>query len=157
MEAEYEVETVLKAKVFMKGKKMDWKFYVKWKGYQDTDNTWEPFKSFKNCGEEIIERFWDRVDTKGRDVNSIEGWTNGEEIYPIGPPRRKSRTTPRKDETANARPSADKHPSPKGTANGTKAKRPLESLESQGSSKRKRASSSRRKSDTRATRRSQRS
>src|SRR5216683_4199994 len=50
-------------------------------------SSWEPFKSFKNCGEEIIERFWDRVDTKGRDVNSIEGWTNGEEIYPIGPPR----------------------------------------------------------------------
>jgi hypothetical protein len=77
-----------------------------WKGYQDTDNTyarqtlgarqtrysrtlysWEPFKSFENCGEEIVERFWDRVDTKGRDVDSIEGWTNGEEVHPIGPPR----------------------------------------------------------------------
>lgn len=49
--------------------------------------SWEPFKSFENCGEDIIERFWERVDTKGRDVNSIEGWTNGEEVYPIGPPR----------------------------------------------------------------------
>ncbi len=27
------------------------------------------------------------MDTKGRDVDSIEGWTNGEEIYPLGPPR----------------------------------------------------------------------
>src|SRR5947208_3566918 len=49
--------------------------------------SWEPFKSFKSCGEEIIERFWERVDTKGRDVSSIEGWTNGEEVYPVGPPR----------------------------------------------------------------------
>ena len=49
--------------------------------------SWEPFKSFENSGEGIVERFWDRVDTKGRDVNSIEGWTNGEEVYPIGPPR----------------------------------------------------------------------
>lgn len=48
---------------------------------------WEPFKSFETCGEEIIQRFWDRVDTKGRDVDSIEGWTNGEEVYPMGPPR----------------------------------------------------------------------
>ena len=49
--------------------------------------SWEPFKSFESCGEEIIERFWERVDTKGRDVSSIEGWTNGEEVYPVGPPR----------------------------------------------------------------------
>jgi len=49
--------------------------------------SWEPFRSFENCGEEVIDRFWERVDTKGRDVNSIEGWTNGEEIYPVGPPR----------------------------------------------------------------------
>ena len=49
--------------------------------------SWEPFRSFENCGEEVIERFWERVDTKGRDVNSIEGWTNGEEVYPVGPPR----------------------------------------------------------------------
>jgi hypothetical protein len=27
------------------------------------------------------------VDTKGRDVDLIEGWINGEEVYPMGPPR----------------------------------------------------------------------
>jgi len=51
---------------------------------------WEPFKSFENCGEEIVQKFWDRVDTKGRDVDSIEGWTNGEEVFPMGPPRMSS-------------------------------------------------------------------
>ena len=30
------------------------------------------------------------MDTKGRDVDSIEGWTNGEEVYPMGPPRMSS-------------------------------------------------------------------
>jgi len=156
MEVEYEVECVVKAKVFMKGKKMGWKFYVKWKGYEHTDNTWEPFKSFESCGEEIIQRFWDRVDTKDRDVDSIEGWTNGEEVYPMGPPRRKNKTTPKKSEQANTRSSGDEHPIPGGSANGTTTKRPLEHTESQGSSKRKRASSSRRKSDTQLTRRSRR-
>jgi hypothetical protein len=34
-----------------------------------------------------VQRFWDRVDTNGRDVDSIEGWTNGEEVFPMGPPR----------------------------------------------------------------------
>ena len=27
------------------------------------------------------------MDVKGRDVGSIEGWTNGEEVFPVGPPR----------------------------------------------------------------------
>lgn len=49
--------------------------------------SWEPFKSFENSGEGIVDRFWERVDTKGRDVESIEGWTNGEEVFPTGPPR----------------------------------------------------------------------
>src|SRR5260370_4395217 len=29
---------------------------------------WEPFKSFQSCGEEIIERVWDRVANQGRRV-----------------------------------------------------------------------------------------
>ena len=75
---------------------------LQWKGYGDADNTyvhvtswgrwltsssWEPFKSFEHSGEGIVDRFWERVDTKGRDVDSIEGWTNGEEVFPTGPPR----------------------------------------------------------------------
>ena len=27
------------------------------------------------------------MDIKGRNVDSIEGWTNGEEVFPMGPPR----------------------------------------------------------------------
>ncbi|KAI0306484.1 hypothetical protein B0F90DRAFT_761116 [Multifurca ochricompacta] len=140
MENEYEVETILKAKVFMRGKKMGWKFFVKWKGYQDADNTWEPFKSFENSGEEVIKRFWDRIDTKDRDVNSVEGWTNGEEVFPTGPPRgrrRKDSSLPGKDKLTSLVDGATK-----------REKRPLQSPASASPSKRKRASSSRRRSDT---------
>ena len=27
------------------------------------------------------------MDTKGRDVDSTEGWASGEEVFPMGPPR----------------------------------------------------------------------
>ncbi|KAH9001181.1 hypothetical protein EDB92DRAFT_1825230 [Lactarius akahatsu] len=141
---EYEVESILKAKVFMRGKKMGWKFYVKWKGYEDADNTWEPFKSFEDSGEGIVDRFWERVDTKGRDVDSIEGWTNGEEVFPTGPPRRRGRPPLKKDKPTLAaeRPS-------KGTTND--AKRPLQSPEPETPSKRKRVGTSRGRTGVRST------
>ncbi|KAI9466298.1 hypothetical protein BJY52DRAFT_1241145 [Lactarius psammicola] len=144
---EYEVESIIKAKVFMRGKKMGWKFFVKWKGYGDADNTWEPFKSFENSGEGIVERFWERIDTKGRDVDSIEGWTNGEEVFPMGPPRRRGRPPLRKDKPT----SAVERPSSKGTTND--AKRPLQSPEPETPSKRKRTGSSRGRTGTRLTKR----
>lgn len=43
-----------------------------------------------------MQNFWDRVDTKGRDVDSIEGWDNGEEVFPQGPPRMSSNFTCRR-------------------------------------------------------------
>ncbi|KAH9043145.1 hypothetical protein EDB85DRAFT_1913785 [Lactarius pseudohatsudake] len=146
---EYEVESILKAKVFMRGKKMGWKFYVKWKGYEDADNTWEPFKSFEDSGEGIVDRFWERVDIKGRDVDSIEGWTNGEEVFPTGPPRRRGRPPLKKDKPT----SAAERPS-KGTTND--AKRPLQSPEPETPSKRKRVGTSRGRTGVRSTQKDRR-
>ncbi|KAH9050684.1 hypothetical protein EDB84DRAFT_1448354 [Lactarius hengduanensis] len=128
----------------MRGKKMGWKFYVKWKGYEDADNTWEPFKSFEDSGEGIVDRFWERVDIKGRDVDSIEGWTNGEEVFPTGPPRRRGRPPLKKDKPT----SAAERPS-KGTTND--AKRPLQSPEPETPSKRKRVGTSRGRTGVRST------
>jgi hypothetical protein len=42
---EYEVEGILDAKWFGKGLK----FLVKWKGYSDIENSWEPEKNLTNC------------------------------------------------------------------------------------------------------------
>ena len=58
-EEEYEVEDILDAKYF--GKTL--KFLVKWKGYQDHDNTWEPETSLTNCSE-ILNKFKDSYPQK---------------------------------------------------------------------------------------------
>ena len=43
--AEYEIERVVAHK--------PGSFLVKWKGYKDKDNTWEPVKNLKNCQQKI--------------------------------------------------------------------------------------------------------
>ncbi|KAI0065412.1 hypothetical protein BV25DRAFT_1681797 [Artomyces pyxidatus] len=88
MGEEYEVETILRAKVFKRGKTMGWKYYVKWKGYDASDNTWEPPMSFAGSGDGIVAHFWERVDLEGRDMNDASQFQNGEEVLPRGPPRR---------------------------------------------------------------------
>ncbi|KAI0273724.1 hypothetical protein BC834DRAFT_855247 [Gloeopeniophorella convolvens] len=147
---EYEVETIVKAKVFMRGKKMGWKFHVKWKGYGQADNTWEPERSFEGSGDEIIQKFWDRVDTQGRDIGAVEGWTNGEEVYPTGPPRRRRQSSHGKGKAPSP---VDEPPpveeSPSKETRKMRAKRPLEVQEAESPPKRRRAASSRRKSGTR--------
>jgi hypothetical protein len=49
---EYEVEKILDCQI-VRGKP---KYLVKWKGYTDTENTWEPEKHFKNL--EMIRQFY---------------------------------------------------------------------------------------------------
>jgi hypothetical protein len=39
-EEEYEVEQIIDVRRF--GKKQSWQYFVKWKGYPDSENTWEP-------------------------------------------------------------------------------------------------------------------
>ncbi|KAI0374886.1 hypothetical protein BV20DRAFT_1110710 [Pilatotrama ljubarskyi] len=89
-EAEYEVETIVRAKV-TRGKrgKKSWLYCVKWKNYSAADNTWEPVDSFAGGSEHFIERFWDRVSTGGRDYNDLSQFSVDEEFFPSGPPRRK--------------------------------------------------------------------
>ena len=49
---EYEVETIVDCKVH-EGNKY---YYIKWKGFPDSDNTWEPISHLKGC-EKIVARF----------------------------------------------------------------------------------------------------
>ena len=52
-ENEYEVEKVLNHKQI--GNRM--KYYVKWKGYDSSENTWEPESNLQNAQEKILE-YW---------------------------------------------------------------------------------------------------
>ncbi|KAI0636976.1 hypothetical protein C8Q77DRAFT_1207118 [Trametes polyzona] len=88
-EAEYEVESILKARVAKKNGRKEWLYWVKWKNYGIADNTWEPTKSFADGSEHFIEHFWGRVDTGGRDYHHLREFNVDEEFFPAGPPRRK--------------------------------------------------------------------
>jgi hypothetical protein len=35
----------------------------------------------------MIDRFWERANAGGRDVNNLSLFSVGEEFYPVGPPR----------------------------------------------------------------------
>ncbi|TFY81562.1 hypothetical protein EWM64_g2452 [Hericium alpestre] len=89
---EYEVESILSAKAQKRGKKQGWKFLVKWKGFDNSENTWEPVDSFQGSGDEALSRFWERVDLGGRDVRDLSQFKNGEEVFPRGPPEKPTST-----------------------------------------------------------------
>ena len=48
-EDEYEVEAILNAKMIRR----KFKYLVKWKGYPDSENSWEPLENIKNASEAI--------------------------------------------------------------------------------------------------------
>ncbi|PBK97042.1 hypothetical protein ARMGADRAFT_1010555 [Armillaria gallica] len=89
-EEEYEVESVLLARVAKKSarsKQLIWQYRVKWKGYSSEESTWEPKESFEGS-EDILEQFWARANTNGRDIQDLSLFRVDENFYPTGPPRR---------------------------------------------------------------------
>ncbi|PBK78338.1 hypothetical protein ARMSODRAFT_1077912 [Armillaria solidipes] len=89
-EQEYEVESVLLARVAKKSarsKQLIWQYRVKWKGYSSEESTWEPKESFVGS-EDILEQFWARANTNGRDIEDLSLFRVDENFYPTGPPRR---------------------------------------------------------------------
>ncbi|KAK0463963.1 uncharacterized protein EV420DRAFT_1729951 [Desarmillaria tabescens] len=88
-EQEYEVESVLLARVAKKSarsKQLIWQYRVKWKGYSSEESTWEPKESFEGS-EDILEQFWARANTNGRDIDDLSLFRVDENFYPTGPPR----------------------------------------------------------------------
>ncbi|OJA13000.1 hypothetical protein AZE42_07445 [Rhizopogon vesiculosus] len=81
-DAEYEVESVTKARVDAKrGKKIIWKYYVKWKGYSWDESTWEPDQSFLGGSKHFLKTFWANALTRGRDHTNPSDFEKGEEVY----------------------------------------------------------------------------
>lgn len=88
-EQEYEVESVTRARVHDKrGKKLIWRYYVKWKGYGWDECTWEPVEHFTDGAEKIIDHFWECVNIGGRDIHDATAFKKGEEIFVSGPPKK---------------------------------------------------------------------
>ncbi|KAG6898358.1 hypothetical protein C0992_009033 [Termitomyces sp. T32_za158] len=95
-EVEYEVENITQARVEKeKGRKKNqiWKYNVRWKGYGSDDDTWEPKESFVGS-EHIIEHFWERANSGGRDYRDMSLFQIGEEFILTGPPRQKRKQQP---------------------------------------------------------------
>jgi hypothetical protein len=55
-EEEFEVEQIVSVRQF--GKQKTWQYLMKWKGYPNSENTWEPLRNLKNSMEIIHQWHW---------------------------------------------------------------------------------------------------
>ncbi|KAJ7271893.1 hypothetical protein B0H12DRAFT_668457 [Mycena haematopus] len=115
--AEYEVESVSEARLTRRSKKVFWEYNVKWKGYSTDENTWEPITSFGES-DEIIQKFWSRVDLGGRDIKNMTQFKVGEKFMQVGPPRRKPSQRNLKADDVAPTASGSSGPSKEGTRSG---------------------------------------
>uniref|UniRef100_A0A8H7Y5I2 DNA repair protein rhp54 n=1 Tax=Psilocybe cubensis TaxID=181762 RepID=A0A8H7Y5I2_PSICU len=106
--------------------KLVWKYLVRWKGYKPEDDTrvmifrlanspndreiyrWEPAESFVGS-EDMVEAFWERARTNGRDRNDMSLFKSGETFRPIGPPKRSKRKSTN-DQPESGSPKANSSP-----------------------------------------------
>ncbi|KAJ6496978.1 hypothetical protein C8R47DRAFT_972794, partial [Mycena vitilis] len=73
--------------------------------------SWEPITSFSGS-EEIVERFWMRVDLGGRDIKNMTQFKVGETFVQVGPPRRKpSQRSVKADAASSSTPPVSAGPS----------------------------------------------
>ncbi|KAF9075200.1 hypothetical protein BDP27DRAFT_37391 [Rhodocollybia butyracea] len=94
-EEEYIVESITAARVKKGGRAgKTWEYLVKWKNYEEDENTWEPVKSFNDGSEHFVHTFWERASKSlgGRDYKDLNSFKTGEEFFPVGPPLKKKQS-----------------------------------------------------------------
>ncbi|KAJ7597572.1 hypothetical protein C8J56DRAFT_1041763 [Mycena floridula] len=73
----YEVEVIVSARVNADG---DWEYLVKWSGYNDKDNTWEPEESVKPLGR-LFSAFWKQLGAQGSTLKPTAAWIAKEKAF----------------------------------------------------------------------------
>lgn len=75
-EEEYEVEKILDVRrrylsVHRHPKNYRLEYFVKWRGWKDEDNTWEPKKNLTNCSD-LLEEFRREFEAQGKLVSEVD-------------------------------------------------------------------------------------
>ena len=65
-ETEYVVEQILAHRDVGRGKRTKRQYLVKWEGYSDEHNSWEPLRHLTNC-EDAIQEYWNEKEAQGTD------------------------------------------------------------------------------------------
>jgi hypothetical protein len=67
-EEEYEVEQIID--IWRFGKKQSWQYFVKWKGYPDSENTWEPLGNLRNL-QQLLTQWHDKNPKKPKPLTLV--------------------------------------------------------------------------------------
>merc|ERR1712086_719978 len=69
-EEEYEIESIVKRKP--QGKDGKYEYWVKWKGYDEAENTWEPEENLEGSAKEMLKAFNEKESSKKRSRKKAE-------------------------------------------------------------------------------------
>ncbi|KAI0035933.1 hypothetical protein K488DRAFT_82545 [Vararia minispora EC-137] len=133
-EEQYEVENIIKAKAFKNGKKLQWKYFIKWKNYPEEHNSWEPESCLRGGADATLAKFWERANPDKRDRADPSQFKHGTEVYPTGPPRGRTKAKTRAP-VASSEPEEEPVPS----SSSGRRKRPRGPTTSESPATRKRA------------------
>ncbi|KAH9323945.1 hypothetical protein KI387_018584, partial [Taxus chinensis] len=100
----YEVESIRKKRI----RKKQVQYLVKWRGWPESQNTWEPYENVKSCGE-ILTDFEESLPKSGRKPKRKPGG-------PISHQKRKRVSLSSADEAAQAETEAEPEPEPEAEA-----------------------------------------
>ncbi|KZV62598.1 hypothetical protein PENSPDRAFT_246107 [Peniophora sp. CONT] len=80
---DYVIESVVAAQAHIVGRKIKWKYRVKWEGYASSENTWEPAGNMNSSGgdDDVLEVFWNKAPLDGRDREDVQSWKTKDTVW----------------------------------------------------------------------------